>query len=87
MLPAPPEQALAPPLLRVVGPGPFSALTWASGTQWLELLSARSGLSPSGVEVTCTAPNLGLCHLWGAGAGMSPSAPPTQLGSTPGCFL
>lgn len=65
MLPAPPEQALAPPLLRVVGPGPFSALTWASGTQWLELLSARSGLSPSGDEVTCTAPNLGPVPLAG----------------------
>ena len=81
LLPAPPEQALVPPLLRVVGPGPFSALTWAFGTERLELLSARSGLSPSGDEVTCTAPNLGPVLLVG-GAGMNPPVAPPQLGST-----
>ena len=50
-------------------------LIWAFGTEWLELLTVRRGLSPSAEKGTCTVPILGPLPLGGMSGGESLCSP------------
>lgn len=80
------------PAPRASGRGPGSSSSPGGGSRpllctnlglwadWPALLSTRSGLSPSGDEVICTAPNLGPVLL-GGGQAWTPLQLPPGLGA------